>query len=172
MSVFQSTVRQLRHDDRVQRIGESVLLSPTDLTKHLGCEHITTLDLLATEGRAQPTQADDALELIFALGLSHEATYLRGLKDQGKEVLTIGAATAQVSRAQRERETVEAMRSGVDVIYQGTFYDGDWADRPIFWSGCTGPRCSETGPMRSRTPSCRGSSRCRRCCRWPPMPTG
>lgn len=132
MSVFQSTVRQLRHDDRVQRIGESVLLSPTDLTKHLGCEHITTLDLLATEGRAQPTQADDALELIFALGLSHEATYLRGLKDQGKEVLTIGAATAQVSRAQRERETVEAMRSGVDVIYQGTFYDGDWGGQADF----------------------------------------
>ena len=31
----------------MQRIDGQLLLSPTDLTKHLACAHVTTLDLLA-----------------------------------------------------------------------------------------------------------------------------
>jgi uncharacterized protein len=34
----------------VQRIQNELVLSPTDLTKHLGCPHITTLDLLCLDG--------------------------------------------------------------------------------------------------------------------------
>lgn len=32
------------------RTGEGLVLSPTDLTKHLGCAHIRTLDAMATDG--------------------------------------------------------------------------------------------------------------------------
>ena len=116
----------------VQRIENELVLSPTDLTKHLGCPHVTTLDLLKIEGTAHPGAADDALELIFRLGLAHEDDYLQSLRDRGLSVTTIEAATAQVSRAQREQETVQAMQSGVDVVYQGTFYDGAWGGQADF----------------------------------------
>ena len=116
----------------MQRIENELVLSPTDLTKHLGCPHVTTLDLLAIEGRAQPGAADDALELIFRLGLAHEDAYLRSLRARGLSVTTIEPATPEVSRAQRERETLAAMQSGVDVVYQGTFYDGAWGGQADF----------------------------------------
>ena len=37
----------------MQRIDGELVLSPTDLTKHLGCGHLTTLDLLCLDGSAQ-----------------------------------------------------------------------------------------------------------------------
>jgi predicted RecB family nuclease len=116
----------------MQQIGNELVLSPTDLTKHLGCPHITTLDLLKIEGGAYPAAADDALELIFRLGLAHEDAYLQSLIACGLSVARIDAATASASRAQREAETVEAMRSGVDVVYQGTFFDGEWGGQADF----------------------------------------
>jgi len=116
----------------VQRISDDLVLSPTDLTKHLGCPHITTLDLLALDGAATAAAADDALELIFRLGLAHEDAYLQSLRERELSVVTIAPATRQVGRAQRETETVEAMRRGVDVVYQATFYDGAWGGQADF----------------------------------------
>jgi predicted RecB family nuclease len=116
----------------VQRIEAGLVLSPTDLTKHLACPHITTLDLLAVDGHAYPGTPDDALELIFALGSVHEDGYLQSLRDQGRSIVTIEAASAAVSRADRETETLAAMCTGVDVIYQGTFYDGVWGGQADF----------------------------------------
>ena len=60
----------------MQRIDGQLLLSPTDLTKHLACAHVTTLDLLApgTVGAARgATAPDDALQLVFRKGIEHEA---------------------------------------------------------------------------------------------------
>jgi hypothetical protein len=60
-----------------------LVLSPTDLTKHLACGHLTTLDLQVMRGElAPPAQVDEALELIFRLGLDHEKAYLARLRDQ------------------------------------------------------------------------------------------
>ena len=35
----------------MQRLDGRLVLSPTDLTKHLACPHITTLDLRVLHGR-------------------------------------------------------------------------------------------------------------------------
>lgn len=57
--------------------ADGLVLSPTDLTKHLGCPHATTLDLAVARRELEPPSgAGGALELIFALGLEHEAAYL------------------------------------------------------------------------------------------------
>lgn len=60
-----------------------------DLTKHLACAHLTTLDLLASRGETAPPQRqlDEALELIFRLGLEHERAYLERLKLGGCRVV-------------------------------------------------------------------------------------
>jgi len=128
----------------VQRIDDELVLSPTDLTKHLGCAHITTLDLLALDGSATPAATDDALQLIFDLGIAHEEAYLTYLRDKGLSITTIERATKDVSRAQREVETLEAMRTGVDVVYQGTFYDGSWGGQADFLVRVETP--SDLGP--------------------------
>lgn len=117
----------------MQRIGGEIVLSPTDLTKHLGCPHITTLDLRRIDGGdVTPVAPDDALELVFRLGLAHEVAYLQSLRDEGRSVAEIEAPTDTVGRAEREQETLAAMRRGVDVVYQATFLDGRWGGQADF----------------------------------------
>ncbi|OFE17497.1 recombinase B [Humibacillus sp. DSM 29435] len=109
----------------MQRIDGRLVLSPTDLTKHVACPHITTLDLEALESgapRAVPT--DDALNLVFAKGLQHEQAYLETLRADGLVVEDIARLGLKGTAA--EQATVEAMRRGVDVVYQATFFDGAW----------------------------------------------
>ncbi len=128
----------------MQRIAGEIVLSPTDLTKHMGCAHITSLDLLSSQGLARAGAPDDALELIFRLGLAHEDAYLQSLRDAGKSVITIEPADDTVDRAGREQETLAALRSGVDVVYQGTFFDGRWGGQADFLLRVEQP--SELGP--------------------------
>jgi len=98
---------------------DGLVLSPTDLTKHLACAHLTNLDLLAAHGELKPPeQVDEALELVFRLGLDHEKAYLQRLKDSGASVVEI-PDDRQVSA--RVSLTDEALRSGADVVYQATF---------------------------------------------------
>src|SRR5680860_1144284 len=96
-----------------------LVLSPTDLTKHLACAHLTTLDLaVAHRGLAKPDQGDDeALQLIFAKGLAHEADYLAKLKGDGLSVVEVDTVFGHTERQEAERQTLEAMRSGIDVVY-------------------------------------------------------
>ncbi len=114
----------------MQQLGDGILLSPTDLTKHVACPHVTTLDLLALTGAGPtPKAPDDALNLVFAKGLEHEREYLDALRAEGRIIVAIptrDADGARVPPAEGERLTLEAMRSGVDVIFQATLFDGEW----------------------------------------------
>ena len=109
----------------MQRIDGRLVLSPTDLTKHVACPHVTTLDLEALDSGAARTMAtDDALNLVFAKGLQHEYAYLQALRADGLVVEDIARLGRKGAAA--EQATVEAMRRGVDVVYQATFFDGAW----------------------------------------------
>ncbi|NUR16473.1 MAG: TM0106 family RecB-like putative nuclease, partial [Dermatophilaceae bacterium] len=111
----------------MQRIDGHLVLSPTDLTKHVACPHVTTLDL---EALGQPRDcvrevpADDALNLVFSKGLEHERAFLARLRDEGRVVEDI--ALLGLKGADAEAATVDTMRRGVDVVYQATFFDGHW----------------------------------------------
>ena len=109
----------------MQRIDGHLVLSPTDLTKHVACPHITTLDLAALDGSVTgATGPDDALNLVFQKGLDHEHRYLDDLRAQGRTIEDIAAQG--LDKREAEAATLEAMRRGVDVIYQATFFDGHW----------------------------------------------
>ena len=115
----------------MQRIDGRIVLSPTDLTKHVACPHITTLDRRWLEGDPGlvPSTPDDALQLIFTKGNEHEAAYLEHLRDRGLRIVEI--ARAPDSR-DGESATLDALRSGADVVYQGTFFDGSWIGHADF----------------------------------------
>lgn len=117
----------------MQVIDGAVLLSPTDLTKHLACAHLTTLDLAAAEGRiAAPAAVDDALALVFARGLAHETGYLDRLRGEGRSITEIDVDFNGDGRHAAEERTLDAMRRGVDVIYQAAFFDGQWGGQADF----------------------------------------
>jgi len=118
----------------VQRIEGQLVLSPTDLTKHLACPHITTLDLAASTSAASAGQKgpDDALNLVFGKGLEHERAYLERLRLDGFTITEIPSRYDVAGRIEAEQQTVAAMRAGVDVVYQATFYDGQWGGQADF----------------------------------------
>src|SRR5664280_935866 len=119
---------------RVQYLDGQLVLSPTDLTKHLACPHVTTLDLAALDGqvRVPGMAADDALDLVFRKGMDHERAYLQHLRHQGLVVTEIPARYDVAGRIDAEQQTLGAMRAGADVIYQATFYDGQWGGQADF----------------------------------------
>jgi predicted RecB family nuclease len=62
----------------------------------------------------------------------HEGKYLASLKAEGKTVEEIETVIDAEGRRHAEAQTVEAMRRGVDVVYQGTFFDGAWGGQADF----------------------------------------
>ncbi|MGY1988048.1 TM0106 family RecB-like putative nuclease [Blastococcus sp. SYSU DS0669] len=118
----------------MQRLDGRLVLSPTDLTHHQECRHLTRLDLgvAAGEWAAPEAETTDELQLVFDRGVAHEKKYLESLRAAGKTVAEIDTVFDAAGRRRAEAETVEAMRSGVDVVYQGTFFDGAWGGQADF----------------------------------------
>ena len=128
----------------VQRIEGQLVLSPTDLTKHLACPHITTLDLGGHDGSAESwaardrlahrgaTSADDTLNLVFSKGMDHERAYLQTLRQAGRLVIQIPTRYDVAGRLEAEHQTLAAMLAGADAIYQATFYEGGWGGQADF----------------------------------------
>ena len=118
----------------MQRIDGQLVLSPTDLTKHLACPHVTTLDLAALDdpARGGAKTIDDALNLVFSKGMNHERAYLQRLRLAGLMVTEVPTRFDVAGRIEAEQQTLAAMRTGVDVIYQATFYDGQWGGQADF----------------------------------------
>jgi predicted RecB family nuclease len=111
----------------VQRVGNSLRLSASDLVGHVDCHHLTVLDAAVSRGELKrPYFHDPLLETLLKRGLAHEREYVEFLKSQGRQVVEITGAGVDHSRAER---TIEAMRAGADVIVQGAFLSGDWGGR-------------------------------------------
>jgi uncharacterized protein len=107
----------------MQKLGERILFSPSDLNHFLECEHRVQLDRQAGPD-ATRGQRDPHAELLAAKGAEHERAWLERFVREGRRITAIDAADRNWERA--AQETVAAMRAGVDVIYQGVFVDDDW----------------------------------------------
>jgi len=115
-------------------LGGRVVLSPTDLVGFLACPHLARLELeAARSGRARPERVDAELDLLARRGEQHEQAQLAAMGAEGKRITLIGEhpETLQGLR-DAEAETLQAMQSGVDVVYQAAFFDGNWRGRADF----------------------------------------
>jgi uncharacterized protein len=101
----------------------SILLSPSDLTAYLACEHLTTLDLEVARGALVTGDPTEQAQLLFEKGLAHEAAYLERLRADGLNVREITTRDGYATAAQATRD---AIQDGVDVVYQGVLTDGRW----------------------------------------------
>ena len=96
-------------------------LSATDLAKHLGCRHLTQLDLRRARGELnRPYRKDPAVEVLQQKGLEHERGYLDHLRDQ---VLRVQELPENRSLS----ATRQALAGGADAIAQAWLRDGRWA---------------------------------------------
>jgi predicted RecB family nuclease len=131
----------------VQHLDNRLILSATDLINYLECPHLTHLDIEVAIGRIElePTRTD-ATALVARKGDEHEQAYLAHLIAEGHEVVEIesgldldvededepGLDDSGSGDSERGLDglrrgaarTVEAMRAGAELIYQGVLFDG------------------------------------------------
>jgi uncharacterized protein len=111
----------------VHVLDGQLVLSATDLSNHLGCRHLTSLDLRVAYGLlGNPAVHDPNRAALAARGLEHEIRYLDSLKAQGLRVENL----QDLRSAAAVDATLELIRAGVDVIAQGAFEQGRWVGRP------------------------------------------
>ncbi len=98
-----------------------------DLVDHLACRYLTELNTqLAAGALAAPGDRDPMLDLLRQRGLAHEQDYVRYLEEAGCQVRRIDGVG--LSREAVEA-TLEAMRSGCEIIVQAALTEGDWGGR-------------------------------------------
>ena len=114
----------------MQLIDGQPVFAATDLVGYLACEHLTALERAALAGLVdRPDRADRELDVIRERGFEHEARYLAELRAGGASVASIERDDDEEhgERIRRQAaETIAAMASGVGVIFQATFFDGQW----------------------------------------------
>ena len=107
------------------------MIFATDISNFLACQHLTMLDRDEAAGKIRkPFFADPGIELIRKLGLKHEQAYL-GLLAQNRET-QIAEIPSDMPWAASVAKTLEALRGGVDVVYQATLQDESWGGRADF----------------------------------------
>src|SRR5688572_11813891 len=109
----------------MQRVDGHVLFSPSDLNHFVDCEHLTSLDLRALDGLIVAKEKDAQAEIIRAKGFEHERAWLEHLRAEGKQIVEI-ATGPEPDWSRAAALTVDAMRAGAEVIYQGVFLDTPW----------------------------------------------
>lgn len=107
------------------------MFSATDVANFLACHHLLTLDRAQATGEIKkPFFHDPSIELLRDLGAKHEQAYFHHLADtQGLEIAEV---PTNVSFAEAVAHTIDALRRGVSVVYQGTFQHGPWHGRSDF----------------------------------------
>lgn len=115
----------------MQIIDGRPVFAATDLVGYLACAHLVGLELAALAGLVdRPDRVDPEMDLIAKRGLQHEHRYLADLATKGARVVSVAEDAGLPERGARLRAaaaaTTEAARSGADVVYQATFFDGRW----------------------------------------------
>src|SRR2546425_12902702 len=110
----------------MQATGERVLLSPSDVTAYLACEHLTSLSIGVARGELFPPPFEnDQAELVFRKGREHEQAYLARLIAEGRHVETI-ELEPDLDWERGARETAQAIHAGADVVYQAVLVGDGW----------------------------------------------
>jgi len=118
----------------MQFLDGRLIVSPSDLTGFLECEHLTQQELAAARGEIErPERKDPELEVLTRRGLEHEARQLASMRISHQRVVEFPFPDGTIAGlTEAHAQTVAAMRDGVYVIYQGTFFDGRWRCHPDF----------------------------------------
>ncbi|WP_417484329.1 TM0106 family RecB-like putative nuclease [Maricaulis salignorans] len=96
----------------------------SDLMRFQGCLHATALDIRYLEHRdITPAEDDDEMKLVQDQGHAHEAAFTERLRAEGLDVVELERKFA--SPEQEYEATLEAMRSGREVIAQAALGAGD-----------------------------------------------
>ncbi len=126
----------------MQRLDGRLIYGASDLNGYLECKRLTELEgLVALRKLERPSVDDPHGDLIRRKGVEHERRHLEMLHERHPgRVVTFGRPEPGIeSYRAAELQTLEAMRQGVPVIYQATFFDGRFLGHADFLRRVDGP---------------------------------
>lgn len=99
-------------------VGDRLRLSASDVANFVACQHLTRLDLLhARHQLPREREFDLGFEDLVKRGEAHEAEVLSRFRTAGRSIAEISVAPEAIAEA--AQATLDAVRDGADVIYQG-----------------------------------------------------
>lgn len=107
----------------MQRYSGETLYSASDLVSFVECARLTTLDLENLDTPLPRTEDSEAALLVQGMGHAHEAVHLAAQKTAGLRVVEIRSDTGTF--ATKAAQTLDAMATGADVVYQATLQRGN-----------------------------------------------
>lgn len=102
---------------------DGLLFSASDLLNFMGCRHSTSLDLRRLIDPVVVAPSDPMADFLARKGIEHERAYLETLRRSGRSVAELDEKTPLERRVAHTRE---AMRDGIDIIYQGALLRAPW----------------------------------------------
>jgi uncharacterized protein len=126
---FEDTVPRVRttEKDGRMRLKDLIRLSASDLSNHLACNHLTSLDISVARGaKIAPEWKSPDLWVMQERGIAHEKQYLAFLAAQGHSVVDLREIQDDPTALAK---TCGAMRNGLSVIVQATLQNGIWFGR-------------------------------------------
>jgi predicted RecB family nuclease len=109
---------------------DSFALSPSALTRFLGCEHRTYLDILERRGELNAERKPPSMELLFERGDRHEDAIVQRFIDEGRDLVKLDDEDA--SRESRAARTLQALRDGREILHQACLLRDGWVGYPDF----------------------------------------
>jgi len=104
----------------MQKISGQVVFSASDVVHFMECEHLSALDRLHLDAPMARAKDSEEAALVQNRGFEHERAYLQKAKERAVSYIDI--ATVGESRDARVEATIDAMKRGVDLIYQAAFF--------------------------------------------------
>ncbi|MCX6293290.1 MAG: TM0106 family RecB-like putative nuclease [Sphingobacteriales bacterium] len=106
----------------MKKENKQFIFSPTDLSGFINCKHLTQLNKLAAEGAIKkPIRKNRVTEMLQQRGIDFENAFLLSLEAEGKSIIRISQDDTDAFN-----NTVMAMRSGVDIVYQARLEHENW----------------------------------------------
>ena len=114
----------------MQKIGNDILFSASDLVHFLECEHLSALDKIDLVTPLPRTADDDGALVFQARGYEHESLYLSKLSNTGMSIKDLSEVRGSPST--KATATLDAMTTGADIIFQATLLSTNLLGHPDF----------------------------------------
>ena len=106
----------------MQQKNEELIFFGSDLSGYISCKHLLGLNKKAAIGElTKPIRKNNLAETLQQLGNEFEQAHLNALENEGKSVAKIDKESTSAYK-----ETIKAMHSEADIIYQARLEMKPW----------------------------------------------
>ena len=106
----------------MRKSTNQILFSASDLSNHIHCKHLTNLNYDVVQGlKERPISNNRVLDVLRERGIEFESSYLSDLEAKGNTIIRISQ-----DEPEPRQKTIDAMKKGVDYIYQARLSNDQW----------------------------------------------